>query len=50
LVALSIYLSPSPAPTHSIVSFSRAGIVFLMAGWCVLVEAVDVPSGCGYLV
>ena len=49
-VALSIYLSPSPAPTHSIVSFSRAGVVLLMTGWCVLVEAVEVPSGCGVLV
>jgi hypothetical protein len=50
LVALSIYLSPSPAPTHSIVPFSRAGVVLLVTGWYVLVEEVEVSCGCGVLV
>ena len=53
LVALSMYFSPSPAPTHSIVSFLRADTVFLVAGWCVLVASrwsAVVLCGCGVVV
>lgn len=62
LVALSMYFSPSPAPTHSIVSFFRADTVLLVAGWWALVASkwsVMVPlvvwygvvlCGCGVVV